>query len=106
MAEMMLLPFRDEIVRHGAYYANWAMLLGKMTSPIKEVAILGEDALAIALEIQKSYLPTTLLAGGTTENLPLLRNRLIHNQTAIYVCQDKVCNLPVYSAKEALSLIR
>jgi hypothetical protein len=106
MAELMLLPFRDEIVRHGAYYANWAMLLGKMTSSIKEVAILGEDALAIALEIQKSYLPTTLLAGGTMENLPLLRNRLIDNQTAIYICEDKVCNLPVYSAKEALSLIR
>ena len=102
MAIQMTLNFRDEIIRHGPYYANWGMLLGKLTYPSYEIAILGEKALEQAGKIQREYLPTSLFAGGLTENLPVLENRIINNQTVIYVCEEKVCNIPVYSAENAL----
>ena len=106
MAMQMSLNFRNEIIQHGPYYANWAMLLGKLTYPSYEIAILGEKAPEQAGEIQLHYLPTSLFAGGLTENLPVLENRLINNQTVIYVCEEKVCNIPVYSAEHALTLLK
>ena len=106
MAMLMNLNFRNEIIQHGAYYANWAMLMGKLTHPDFEIAVLGEDSLAVSREIQQNYLPTSTFAGGMEENLPVLRNRLVENQTVIYVCQDKVCNLPMYTVAEALKLIQ
>ncbi len=105
-AEQMVFPFREEIVRHGAYYANWAIVMGKIIYQSYEVAVLGGNALSIAIEMQKNFLPIAVFAGGSDENLPLLENRLIINQTVIYVCQDKTCNLPVYSVNEALALLK
>ncbi len=105
MAVRMAQNFRTEIIQHGPYYANWAMLVGKLTHPDFEIAILGENALAVSHEIQSHYLPTATFAGGLTENLPVLMNRLMENQTVIYVCQDKVCNLPVSTVDEVLTLI-
>ncbi len=106
MAEKMIFKIRNEITRQGVYYVNWAMLLGKMVYPSFEVAILGENAVSVNLEMQKRYLPSTVFAGGMTENLPLLQSRLVGNKTAIYVCQNKTCNSPVYSVTDALALIK
>ena len=106
MATEMLFKVRGEIVRQGAYYANWAMLLGKMVYPFYEVAILGDNAMKVNLEMQKKYLPTAVFAGGISENLPLLQNRLVDNKTVIYVCQNKTCYNPVHSALDAIQLIK
>jgi uncharacterized protein YyaL (SSP411 family) len=105
-AGKMIFRMRSEIVAQGAYYSNWALLLGRLVYPEYEVAILGENALPVSLEMQKSYLPNALFAGGTSENLPLLQHRLIGNKTVIYVCQNKTCNHPVYSASDALALMK
>ena len=105
MAEKMTFKIRNEITVQGAYYANWAMLLGKLTHPTYEVAILGENFLSVSHEMQKKYLPVSIFAGGINENLPILKQRLISNKTVIYVCQNKSCNLPVYSANEALEMM-
>ena len=105
-AEKMLLNVRNEIKQYGSYFANWAVLLGKFTHPVFELAILGEDALTFALEMQKNHLPTVIFAGGNEENLPLFKQRLIAGKTLIYVCKNKVCNLPVESVEEALLLLK
>lgn len=105
-AETMLFSVRNEISLHGIYFANWAILLGKLTHPSYEIAILGVNALKIGLEMQTRYLPTALFAGGNTENLPILKQRLIKDKTMIYVCEDKACNLGVESADDALELMK
>ena len=106
MATLMTINFRNEIINHGAYYANWGMLLGKLIHPVNEIAILGEETQEISNEMHRNFLPTSLFAGGMSENLPVLQQRLVNNKTVIYVCQDKVCNLPVDSVAEALKLIK
>ena len=104
MARQMSLNFRDEIIQHGAYYANWAMLIGRLAYPTYEVAVLGDQAVAMAHEMQQNFLPTSLFAGGISEDLPLLKQRLVKDSTVIYVCKDQVCNLPVSSPAQALAL--
>ena len=106
MANEMVFKMRHVIVQQGAYYANWAMLLGKMVYPSYEAAILGENAIQVNLEMQEKYLPTVVFAGGISENLPLLQNRLVENKTVVYVCQNKTCNSPVFSAMDALELMK
>jgi uncharacterized protein len=45
-------------------------------------------------------------ATSYVSTLPLLQNRgLVDGKTAIYVCQDRVCQLPVTSVEAALALI-
>lgn len=105
MALQMGLNLKNEILNHGAYYANWAMLLGQLTYPNIEVAILGQESLSIAQELQRNYLPNVHFAGGQSENLPILMHRLVKDSTLVYVCKDNVCNLPVSSVDKALALL-
>jgi uncharacterized protein YyaL (SSP411 family) len=60
----------------------------------------------MGLEMQKKYLPNTIFSGGTEENLPILNQRLVEGRTLIYVCENKVCNLPSVTVEEALQLIK
>jgi uncharacterized protein YyaL (SSP411 family) len=105
MALQMGLNLKSEILQHGAYYANWAMLLGQLTYPNIEVAILGRESLSIAQELQRNYLPNVSFAGGQHEDLPILKHRLVMDSTLVYVCKDNVCNLPVSSVDKALALL-
>ena len=105
-SEKMLSKVLDETIEYGSYYANWAQLLGKFVYPSSEIAIIGNDAVSRANELQKSYLPVSVFAGGELENLPLLQNRYIKDKTMIYVCVDKSCSLPVTDSDDALAFIR
>ena len=106
MVEKMLSQVRKDAIQQGSYYANWARLIGKLTYPSIEVAVLGENALTIALELQQKYYPNAIFAGGTDENLPVLKDRLVEGKTLIYVCENKACNLPVESEEEAFKVLK
>lgn len=104
-AEQMLLKIKGETSQHSLHYSNWAMLMGKHVFPVSEVVIMGENVSDIRRRIQENYLPVTIFAGGSIENLPLLKQRSAGERTVIYVCRDKTCERPVYSADEALTFI-
>jgi len=105
-AEAMLKLMMDELVEYGPYHANWAMLLGKMTYPFKEVVIAGKNTGDISLNLQQKYLPDCLFAGGDQEYPALLTNRISEGKTLIYVCEDKTCEWPVETVAEAISMIQ
>ena len=53
--------------------------------------------------MSREYHPNALFLGGKDEgNLVLLTNKLVPGETTIYVCLEKVCQLPVTKAREAL----
>jgi uncharacterized protein YyaL (SSP411 family) len=91
---------------YNPYYAYYAMALGLIAYPVNEIAIAGEKAQEKNLILQRHYLPTSLFLGGTEENLPLLKDKLVPNATKIYVCREKICSLPVDDADTALNLLR
>ena len=87
-------------------YSNWSQLMLSLTGNHFEVAIIGENAVTLLNELQKSYLPHVIFCAGTTENrLPLLQNRYVSGKTLIYICQNNSCQLPVETVEEALLLI-
>lgn len=92
---MLQQILRNRTGEERLYYANWLRLAGHFTVSPYEVAIVGDSAVYKALELQRDYTPLALYLGGREENLPLLRYKRVEGKTMIYVCQSRVCMLPV-----------
>ena len=106
-AKLMLSKVEETVNRQPSYHANWAHLMLQLVHPPYEVAIVGEEYEARRKELDQYYLPQVLLLGGKTEGkLDLLKNKRVNGQTTIYVCQDKICKLPVTDTEAALKLMK
>lgn len=101
-SKRMLMKIKPLLGKGAPYFGKWAQLLGMMTFPTYEIAIMGEEAREKAMEMQMDYFPNALFMGGVEENLDLLKSKLIAGKTMIYVCQNKTCQQPVEEVSEAL----
>ncbi|WP_339916752.1 thioredoxin domain-containing protein [Yeosuana marina] len=102
----MLNNVKPEMKEYPSGYSNWFDLMLNYTSPFYEVAVIGKDASSKISELNKFYIPNKLIAGSTSENnLPLLENRFIPNETFIYVCVNNTCKLPVSNVEDAIKLL-
>lgn len=90
-----------------SFTSNWMQLLLDHINTPFEIAIVGENALKIRNELASNYLGNSIILGSKKEeNLDLLKSKYIENATMIYVCQNKVCKLPVEDAVSALDLAK
>ena len=108
LSKQMVNNMNTQIIgsEYPSYYSNWCQLMSTMVKPPYEIAILGEEAVNKSLEIQYTYLPNSFFLGGKTEEgLELLTDKLQDGRTMIYVCQNKVCKLPVEDVQKAVELI-
>ncbi|MEI8086378.1 MAG: thioredoxin domain-containing protein [Paludibacter sp.] len=106
MAKTMLGNVQKSTLTGGVYFANWDILMAWLASEPFEVAVVGEHCEAKRKEFDKLYLPNVFLAGGKTEGtLSVLEGRLVAGETTIYVCQNKVCGLPVREVEESIKQI-
>lgn len=95
-----------EAVQQPSFYSNWLQLLLEKVRPSYEIAITGDDAINKAHKMMETYHPNVIYLGTQQESqLPLLLNKYVPDQTMIYVCQNKVCKLPVQEVENALGLI-
>lgn len=101
----MLGRVSSEAIANPSFYANWIKLLGRKAFGAYEVAVVGEEATVKNSLLQKKYLPTAIFMGGETENLPLLKSKLVEGETLIYVCQNKTCKYPVSEINAAFKLL-
>jgi hypothetical protein len=105
-AKSMLNNISPEFDLYPDGFSNWLDLMLKLSDSFYEVALVGEDALIKASEINKNFKPNKLIIGSLTESdLPLLKNRYVNGDTFIYVCVKKACRLPVKTSEEALGFI-
>ncbi|MEL6672304.1 MAG: thioredoxin domain-containing protein [Bacteroidota bacterium] len=105
-SEQMVKNIFQDIVRQPAYYANWAQLLLAYVHQPYELAIVGADYEGHRKTMAAAYLPHVFLLGGADEGkLQLLKSKSVEGMTMLYVCQDKICKLPVTDVQKALGLI-
>lgn len=84
-------------------YSNWALLLMDHAYPWYEIAITGAEALERKREFDGHYIPGRVFLGATGESgLPLLQEKTGLGHTMVFVCENKVCQLPVRSVAAAL----
>lgn len=86
--------------------SNWGMLAIHHLQPFYEVVVSGDKLNGIKKEIGKYYCPNVLqVFTAMKSEVPLLKNRYNPSQTSIYVCQDKVCKLPVSTWNKAVGIM-
>jgi uncharacterized protein len=106
-SEKMLAYVRNEIESSPNYYSNWAILQSFFIHPPFEVSIAGKNWRDLHSELAAWYLPHVIFSGGETEGrLEILKDKLVPGKTMIYICRDKVCQLPVDNVEDALGLMK
>jgi len=104
-AQAMLKAVQPRIKSYGSAYSNWCIQLLNEVYGINEIAIAGTDFRAVKKELDRHYIPNKITLAGTKSILPLLKHKQ-SEQTKIYICRNKTCQLPVGSIDEALKHIR
>lgn len=106
-SKTMLSTLMPYVTGYSSSYANWCHLLLKVSYPFYEVAVVGENAGSDLRELQARFIPNTLCIGSVNQSeLPLFEDRFVDGETYIYVCQDRVCKLPVTTVEAALEQLR
>ena len=107
----MLNNVKENMPKYGSGYSNWGLLLLQQALPFYEVAIVGADAEKKRKELNLYFIPNKIVAGSNpahagANTLPLLQDRYVDGRTLIYVCENKVCKLPLEKVEEALKLMK
>ncbi len=107
LSDQMLSKMSKILLADVQWVTNWAALYCQKASPTAEIAIVGEDADELRKDLDRFFIPNKVVVGTTSlSKLPLLENRTtVNGKTAIYVCYDKTCQLPVTSVEDALEQI-
>ncbi|KLT65576.1 thioredoxin domain-containing protein [Pedobacter sp. BMA] len=103
-AALMLAAVEPKIKSYGSAYSNWAIQLLNEIYGTNEIAITGLEADVVKMELSNHYIPNKITLGGTKSNLPLLKGKE-SNETKVYICRNKVCQLPVKTVEEALAYL-
>ncbi len=107
LAKTMVNNVKSQIIANPRFYANWASLYQNFVLPPFEVAIVGPRAQQTRAAIDKEFIPNMLVLGGKNEgSLELLKGKMIENQTTIYVCQNKTCDLPTTDTEQAINTMK
>jgi uncharacterized protein YyaL (SSP411 family) len=107
-SKRMLNQMEAKLYKSGPYAANWQVLYGWLTFPFYEVAIMGEKAQDLSLELQKEYHSNCIFLGGQSEDLSILENKKPKDpsETIIYVCENKICQKPTSDIEKAKELLK
>jgi uncharacterized protein YyaL (SSP411 family) len=103
-AGLMLDSIFPQIKTYGSAYSNWGIQLLNEVFGINEIAITGSDNSLLRKELNAYYIPNKITISGTNSTLPLLKDKQ-SNETKIYICRNKACQLPVTTVDEALKLL-
>ncbi|MFC3198582.1 thioredoxin domain-containing protein [Parapedobacter deserti] len=104
IASQALANVAPHMASYGAAYSNWAIRLLEEVYGCPEVMITGPGWLLMRKALDRHYVPSKMLLGGTKGSLPLLAGRM-GDTTKAYVCRNKTCSLPVEHVEDLLQLI-
>ncbi|MCB0795896.1 MAG: thioredoxin domain-containing protein [Flavobacteriales bacterium] len=106
ISEQMLQNVKEQMAEYPSGYSNWAQLMTAHLFPFYEIAITGPECLTVRKEMGHHFIPGRVFLGGATESaLPLLEGKLLDG-TTIFVCENKVCQVPVTTVAEAIKQMR
>jgi uncharacterized protein YyaL (SSP411 family) len=89
--------------RHPQAFAHLLQALDFHFASVKEVAIVGPDADALARVVRARFRPHLVLAGGEPDGVPLMEGR---DQPGAYVCENFTCQRPVAAPAELEELLQ
>ncbi len=106
IAEKMASNIQSNTLANLNYFANWASLSLHYSKSSYELVIVGKDYKQLAKQLRANFRPDILYVGTEKESkIPIFKDRFRKGKTLIYVCKNNVCNQPVETVEEALSLL-
>jgi uncharacterized protein YyaL (SSP411 family) len=104
VSAQLLRNITPHLAKYSTAYPNWTMLLLDEVFGTYEVAITGNNAETMRIEMEQNYIPNKIIMGGNAGSLPLLAEKF-NSETRIFICRDKTCGLPAYNIADALKQI-
>ena len=107
-AEQVFALFMQPALRHPEAFAHLLHALDFHLSPVKEVALIGEELDELTATVRAGFHPHSVLAGGAAESEqpPLLRDRpQREGKPTAYVCENFACQAPVTDPHELTALL-
>jgi hypothetical protein len=78
------------------FHSYWLTAVVNLTFPFYEVGIVGDNFNIEKSKIDRMFFPNIILFGGKSEgSLEILKNRYVLGKTFVYVCENRICQLPV-----------
>jgi len=92
----------EPALRRAPGFFAWALCgIDLWLSPPRELAIAGDVDAPVARAALAPFRPTTVVAVGPSEDVPLLAGKgLVGGRTAVYVCERFACQAPVTEPEE------
>ena len=92
---------------HPHAFSHLLQALDFHLSPVREVALAGEDTTALERVVRGAFRPHIVLAGGEPDGVPLMEGRTpVDGRAAAYVCEGFACKAPVTEPDELEELLR
>jgi uncharacterized protein YyaL (SSP411 family) len=92
--------------KHPQAFGHLLQALDFQLSPVKEVALVGEDLRPLERVVRGEFRPHLVLAGGAPDGVPLLQDRApVDGHPAAYVCERFACKAPVTEPEELERLL-
>lgn len=108
LAEAMTTPLAHLINSEPNYMSNWAIAYGEIKRGLAEVVIASPDLQHTRATFQQHYQPFALSMGAEkSSTLPLLEGKTdLQGKPTYYVCFNKTCMQPSFSATDAVKEIQ
>lgn len=85
----------SESIDYASAFSHWLLAYLKIDKNYSEIKIMGSEANDFHSQINKKFLPNTLLTGSTKlSELPILKHHTIKNGVEIFVCENNNCLKP------------
>jgi len=86
---------------HPLAFGHLLRAIDFIVSPVREVAVAGDDVSELAGVVRRGFYPHLVLAGGEHQAVPLMQGREpVEGRAAAYVCERFTCQLPVTTVEE------
>ncbi|MGH2743940.1 MAG: thioredoxin domain-containing protein [Thermoleophilaceae bacterium] len=92
--------------KHPQAFGHLLQALDFHLSPVKEVALVGDELRPLERVVRAEFRPHLVLAGGAADGVPLLKDRPpVDGRAAAYVCERFACKAPVTEPEELEALL-
>jgi len=94
-AENIFLTAASFLKQYASGFGRMLAAFDFFVGPSKEIALIGSPESFLST-LHRRYLPRTVVAAGSDDRVPLLRDRpMVNGQPTAYVCENFTCKEPV-----------
>lgn len=102
----MLNVIKQHTIQNPAFHSYWLQVASYLTFPNYEVGIFGDEFESSKQTISKTFLPNIVLFGGEQDgSLEIMKSKYVKEKNLIYVCENRMCQLPVDNISQAIEQI-